>query len=267
MQFPQSLFTGKERDAESGNDYFGARYYASTMGRFMSPDPVWINPKRMVDPQRLNLYAYARNNPLRFIDPNGEDIVMGKCSGGTAQSCFSQLQKTVPKADRDHLHLVLGDGKNGFKKGQFGVTADKDYRSDSKNFQRLQNLANDHSATAQIDKLGRNDPLTIKTNTSWPSTQLSNVTAPWDHYADGFTLPEYRGKQFSGIPFSAGPYTDVIVSADMSDEDVIITMAHELVHVELMDFGRKLPQGQDGQPEFEKVRKAAEAEAERNAKE
>ena len=35
---PQSRFTGKERDAESGNDYFGARYYASTMGRFMSPD-------------------------------------------------------------------------------------------------------------------------------------------------------------------------------------------------------------------------------------
>ena len=31
-------FTGKERDSESGNDYFGARYYASTMGRFMSPD-------------------------------------------------------------------------------------------------------------------------------------------------------------------------------------------------------------------------------------
>ena len=31
-------FTGKERDQESGNDYFGARYYASTVGRFMSPD-------------------------------------------------------------------------------------------------------------------------------------------------------------------------------------------------------------------------------------
>jgi RHS repeat-associated protein len=32
-------FTGKERDTESGNDYFGARYYGSSMGRFMSPDP------------------------------------------------------------------------------------------------------------------------------------------------------------------------------------------------------------------------------------
>ena len=37
-------FTGKERDSESGNDYFGARYYAASMGRFMSPDPMgfWL---------------------------------------------------------------------------------------------------------------------------------------------------------------------------------------------------------------------------------
>ena len=37
--FNASWFTGKERDAESGNDYFGTRYYASSMGRFLSPDP------------------------------------------------------------------------------------------------------------------------------------------------------------------------------------------------------------------------------------
>jgi len=36
--FPRSRSTGKERDTESGNDYFGARYYASSMGRFVSPD-------------------------------------------------------------------------------------------------------------------------------------------------------------------------------------------------------------------------------------
>ena len=36
--FPRSRYTGKERDTESGNDYFMARYYSSNMGRFMSPD-------------------------------------------------------------------------------------------------------------------------------------------------------------------------------------------------------------------------------------
>ena len=71
----RSRSTGKERDAESGNDYFGARYYASSMGRFMSPD--WsakaepVPYATMSDPQSLNLYAYLRNNPLGGADPDG----------------------------------------------------------------------------------------------------------------------------------------------------------------------------------------------------
>jgi RHS repeat-associated protein len=61
-------FTGKERDTESGNDYFGARYYASQMGRWMSPDQTGPNPS---NPQALNLYRYGFNNPLRYTDPDG----------------------------------------------------------------------------------------------------------------------------------------------------------------------------------------------------
>ena len=64
-------FTGKERDTESGNDYFGARYYGSSMGRFMSPDPSGLYYADPTNPQSLNLYAYVRNNPLRFTDPTG----------------------------------------------------------------------------------------------------------------------------------------------------------------------------------------------------
>jgi RHS repeat-associated protein len=64
-------FTGKERDAESGLDFFGARYFASTLGRFMTPDPL-LNTLRPNNPQTLNRYAYVVNNPLRFIDPTGQ---------------------------------------------------------------------------------------------------------------------------------------------------------------------------------------------------
>jgi RHS repeat-associated protein len=73
----QSRTTGKERDAESGNDYFEARYYSSSMGRFMSPD--WAAKEEPVpyadldDPQSLNLYSYVRNNPLSKSDPDGHD--------------------------------------------------------------------------------------------------------------------------------------------------------------------------------------------------
>jgi RHS repeat-associated protein len=69
------LYTGKERDTESGNDYFGARYYSSSMGRFMSPDwsasPVALPYADLDNPQSLNLYAYAGNNPLVRIDKDG----------------------------------------------------------------------------------------------------------------------------------------------------------------------------------------------------
>jgi len=71
----EHLFTGKERDTESGNDYFGARYYASALGRFMSPDPSGLLAQRPDDPQSWNLYAYVRNNPLVLIDPSGLDCV------------------------------------------------------------------------------------------------------------------------------------------------------------------------------------------------
>jgi len=68
-------FTGKERDVESGNDYFGARYYSSAMSRFLSPD--WSAKEEPVpyaklgDPQSLNLYAYVRNHPTDIIDADG----------------------------------------------------------------------------------------------------------------------------------------------------------------------------------------------------
>ncbi len=66
--------TGDRTSEETGLDYFGARYFSGAQGRFTSPDPVIVTPARMQDPQRFNLYSYARNNPFKFIDPNGEDI-------------------------------------------------------------------------------------------------------------------------------------------------------------------------------------------------
>jgi RHS repeat-associated protein len=75
MCFSPSRSTNKERDTESGNDYFGARYYASSMGRFMSPD--WsakfepVPYAKLDNPQSLNLYAYVLNRPLTGVDPDG----------------------------------------------------------------------------------------------------------------------------------------------------------------------------------------------------
>ena len=84
-------FTGKERDPESGNDYFGARYYASGMGRFLSPDwSATVSPvpyASLADPQSLNLYVYVMNNPLTHMDASGhygqDSCVTSFCVGSS----------------------------------------------------------------------------------------------------------------------------------------------------------------------------------------
>jgi RHS repeat-associated protein len=72
-------FIGKERDRETGLDYFGARYYAQRSGRFRSVDPKLTLNAAVGDPQRFNRYAYALNNPITMIDPDGREVpvVMG----------------------------------------------------------------------------------------------------------------------------------------------------------------------------------------------
>ena len=88
-------FTGKERDAESGLDFFGARYYASSMGRWMSPD--WsakeeaIPYAKLGDPQTLNLYGYVGNNPLRKVDVDGHCSLDG--SSNRASCAADAMQR------------------------------------------------------------------------------------------------------------------------------------------------------------------------------
>jgi RHS repeat-associated protein len=63
-------FTGKERDQDTGLDYFGARYMSAAQGRFTSADPL-LNSGRPPLPQSWNRYSYTLNNPLKYIDPEG----------------------------------------------------------------------------------------------------------------------------------------------------------------------------------------------------
>jgi len=66
-------FTGQEFDEEIGLHYYGARYYDPALAHFISPDT--IEPDR-ANPQTLNRYAYALNNPVKYIDPTGHFAVL-----------------------------------------------------------------------------------------------------------------------------------------------------------------------------------------------
>jgi RHS repeat-associated protein len=98
--------TGKERDAESGLDYFGARYYSSGQGRFTTPDwsaePEPIPYADLKNPQSLNLYTYVRNDPLSLRDPDGHYCFFGvigtTCSVNWPAKAGGSQQQSQPRA-------------------------------------------------------------------------------------------------------------------------------------------------------------------------
>jgi len=115
-------FTGKERDAESGLDYFGARYYASSWGSFTTSDPQLADWQRLVDPQQLNMYAYARGNPLRFGDDTGEEVIEKiitktyEVHGKTAAEAMDNAKKTSGMRSED------GEAMTGMTKANMTAT-------------------------------------------------------------------------------------------------------------------------------------------------
>jgi RHS repeat-associated protein len=119
-------FTGKERDGtamtESGNDYFQARYYNSSVGRFLSPD--WsakVEPipySKLDNPQSLNLYAYVMNNPLGAIDPDGHE--QSEDAPGQANGGEQWWETNHPELyEHENLSSWVSSGSIGF-----GLTQD-----------------------------------------------------------------------------------------------------------------------------------------------
>jgi RHS repeat-associated protein len=106
---------GKERDQESGLDNFGARYFASSMGRFMSPDPLGGH---LEDPQTLNKYSYVANNPLSRTDSTGLDFNLdcSKNNGTTCQGGHTYYQDK----NGDYKETVVASDKNGSLTDQSG---------------------------------------------------------------------------------------------------------------------------------------------------
>ncbi|OLE52997.1 MAG: hypothetical protein AUG51_15170 [Acidobacteria bacterium 13_1_20CM_3_53_8] len=130
-------FTQKERDSETGLDYFDARYYSSVQGRFTSCDPIKISKQHIANPQRWNLYIYVIDNPLAMIDPDGRDPV-GK-GGGRIIDIYitithddrqingkqykppdwrSLIQRGLDRGNIVHLYYARGEGQDS-------ITTDK----------------------------------------------------------------------------------------------------------------------------------------------
>jgi RHS repeat-associated protein len=129
-QVNDKRFVGKEKDTETGLSYFGARYEMDKIGRFISPDPVRAvddktsktNEKHLLNPQRLNTYAYGLNNPYRFLDPDGRDIALmvdPKAAGGNGHASlyFQNSNGNWNKYDQGAAGETSSGGNLGFLSG------------------------------------------------------------------------------------------------------------------------------------------------------
>ncbi len=88
-------YSGKERDDSTGLYYYGARYYASWLGRWIKPDPAGT-----VD--GMNLYAFVKGNPIGNVDPNG--LMLNDVSQVADPNVRAQIQRAMPR----NLPLLQG---------------------------------------------------------------------------------------------------------------------------------------------------------------
>ena len=238
-------FTGKERDSESGLDNFGARYNASTMGRFMTPDPL-LNSGRPGNPQTWNRYAYVLNNPLRFTDPSGLwEWAANTCAGDdkkcnkryeqnqqkfrdalkdlkTARDSYTKGSKEYNRLDSSlKAYGTENDGNNvnvGFGKLAGSAAAETQLSADTHG-----NLS--FNVTFDPSKVGNAAPVDV----GHEGTHISDEQNPW--YAGAGTLEpfqlEYRGYQTSswvaeGLgagTLTTGPAKNVIWNASWGAVD------------------------------------------------
>ena len=112
-------FTGKERDTESGLHNFGARYYGSSTGRFVTPDwaakPMAVPYAEFGNPNSLNLYGYVGNSPLRNGDPNGHcdwclDLVTRVSSWIASHPAIGDAASKVATGANGTVRVGVGGG-------------------------------------------------------------------------------------------------------------------------------------------------------------
>jgi len=213
-------FTAKERDAETGLDYFGARYFSSAGARFTTPDPLMASAKAS-NPQTWNRYAYALNNPLRFVDPDGLEVpeecvkdpncmikvkvnvIYDKTVQGLTDQQKRQFEKNqLEKAKKDfgHSNIQL---EFSYTEGSYTDQGLTGVRSDSLNLVVSNKTPTGDPGVSHLTNLG--DPFSI--------VNFQAVDNTNDYFGSVTTEHEF-GHQFLGHPFEQprDPFSHVILN-------------------------------------------------------
>lgn len=262
----QRKYIGQEYDEATGLNYLNARYYNSAIARFIAQDPVALSTpeKLLTDPQQLNLYSYARNNPLIYVDSSGKyaELVFVAC-GPLGLGAHGYIN-IVPEqgADLSQYNVNGGDGSHytigGYpdswnpitNKLQVQINESGNYNtSDSQRLATIPLIVPEGQTTAQYDGnllssgydfsqqnlgdyAGLGSPTWMHKNSgnAWTQTVI-NAGGAVPNIQDVYYGPGVFGKNTPHLPYGSGHSTDTpwAVSSAVQTTGQAISYAGQVV--------------------------------------
>ena len=152
-------YTSRRQDVDTGLVYMGARYYDPVVGRFMGVDANSFDP---TSPATFNRYAYANNNPYKYVDPDGRASALA-----TGLAIFVVATGTVVYITNQQARQAMDGSLSQLRRG-------------------LQNILNENSETAKNEPKVEAEPKTVDElrSGSKPENETSRGTKIWERDAD-----------------------------------------------------------------------------------
>jgi RHS repeat-associated protein len=142
-------FTGHVFDENTGLTYMQARFYDAAVGRFLSTDPIEFDGR---DPATFNRYAYANNNPYRYIDPTGASgckVSVGGCADDSFTGIEDPADRTEGEAPKK-TETPKGGDKRPTQDGDDGKTPDPSPSEPAKNGKTEADSGSEPTTTEQV---------------------------------------------------------------------------------------------------------------------
>ncbi len=242
-------FTGKERDAESGLNYHGARYYAPWMVRWVSCDP-------LAAAQLTHSYQYAKQNPVNFVDPQGLSDVKASDTTGTVPETRKEGHIAPYKEHEKRLFKNEGLIKEHTEPGSIykaeatnPLTGESDFTH--KNYREQPTAPNPAEKADAKTNLNSVDPS--------GETRLSDQAAIREHKENLQSSFDGTGKQMSSFERTEDRIQHAINSGmdpDVARKSAYLQKAHALGTLSLADAGKKVKKFAEALAKNEKVAKA-----------
>lgn len=256
LSITDDLFTGQKFDDETGLYYFGARYYDPETGRFISPDPIMKNDMPLsyiLSPIQMNSYAYAINNPLKYIDPTGEAITMNTQKQEKAYNNFMKkhpiiraiasffgygTHKDMMQSNMEGMlpgaGVVVGPVKGATKQGvkrasrllkvskpAAGEILDTFGKAGKKIVKNSGEQIDSIATAVKKNEVGEQLLNEVSSNNHKYKASVADMSGQEFKAAD-------TGRQYSGVKDSGS--NDFLINDNMSFQNKVVKFIHELTH-------------------------------------